>query len=80
VHRDRQRGDLHNDMRGSAEGTIRPGDISLWMCVNKLNGSAGNDQHDAEESEEKSPRRRCSRIRSLATHVLPNIAHSANNM
>jgi hypothetical protein len=47
---------LDNEMRGRAEGTIRTGDITVWMNVNGLNRSAGDDQRNAQEREDELPR------------------------
>jgi hypothetical protein len=56
VQRHRRFGQLHAYMCSGAERAIRVGEIPLRMDVNDLNRPAGNDQTDAEQGEEKSPR------------------------
>jgi hypothetical protein len=43
-------------MRRRTEGTIRTRDITVWMDVNSLNRSAGDDQRNAQEREDELPR------------------------
>ena len=56
VQRCRRLNDLDSDMRSRAEGTIRTGDLTVWMNVNGLNRSAGDDQRNAQERENELPR------------------------
>jgi hypothetical protein len=56
VQRSRRLNYLDSEMRSRAEGTIRTGDITVWMNVNGLNRSAGDDQRDAQEREDELPR------------------------
>jgi len=52
----RRLNDLHGDMGGRAKRTVRVQDISVRMDVNRLNRTTNNDQHDAKQAKEKSPR------------------------
>jgi hypothetical protein len=56
VQRGRRLNNLDCDMRRGAEGTIRTGDITVWMNVDGLNRSAGDDQRNAQEREDELPR------------------------
>jgi hypothetical protein len=47
---------LESDMRGRAEWTIRTGDIPVWMDMDRLDGSAGDDQRNTQEHEDELPR------------------------
>jgi hypothetical protein len=49
-------GNLHAYMGNRAERAVRVGDVSHRVGVNSLNRAAGNDQRDAQQREEKSPR------------------------
>jgi hypothetical protein len=56
VQCDRRLDHLYGYVGCSAEGTVRMGKIRIRMNVDGLDGSAGNDKHDTQESEEKLPR------------------------
>lgn len=47
---------LYRYVGRGAERTVRMGEIPIRMNVDYLDGPAGNDQHNTQESEEKFPR------------------------
>jgi hypothetical protein len=56
MQQNRRRGYLHAYMGNRAERAVSVGDVSHGMSMDSLNRAAGNDQRDAQQREEKSPR------------------------
>jgi hypothetical protein len=56
VQGDRRFDDLDRHVGGGAERAIGVREIAIRMDVNCLNGSARNDEHNTQESQEKFPR------------------------
>ena len=75
VQGDRGLDHLYRYVRGGAERAVRMGKIPIRMNVDCLDGSAGNDQRNTQESQEKFPGTLVCRIGALSDHCISNIAH-----
>jgi hypothetical protein len=83
LHQGDDRGDVQSDRRldhldryvgRGAERTVRVGEIPIRMNVYRLDSSAGNDQRNAQESQEKFPGTLACRIGAVVSHPILTIS------